>query len=85
MSATQLKEQIHSQVEKIQDESFLKVVRAMLDAYVQEQEDPIIGYDVEGNAWSASKAKEEFQKRIEAVENGNFTTTDEIRKQMQSW
>ena len=84
MSATQIKEEIVAYLDEV-DESLLKAVHAMLSTYTNEEEDPIIGYDVEGTPMRASEAKVEFQKRVEAVQAGQFTTTDEIRKAMQSW
>ncbi|MEL7120348.1 MAG: hypothetical protein AAFO07_12930 [Bacteroidota bacterium] len=86
MSPTQLKEQIHSQLEKIQDESFLKVVQAMLNTYVQEQEDPVIGYDVEGKPKRASVMKAIYDEQVKAArEKGEYITIEELEKQMGTW
>ncbi|MCB9350300.1 MAG: hypothetical protein H6573_22715 [Lewinellaceae bacterium] len=44
MNAVQIRAEIQSYLEKVQDESFLKVVHSMLGTYVEEQEKEIIGY-----------------------------------------
>ncbi|MCB9352851.1 MAG: hypothetical protein H6573_36015 [Lewinellaceae bacterium] len=62
MSAVEIRAEIQSYLEKVQDESFLKVVHSMLDAYVREHEDPIIGYDVDGVPLYASVAEETVQR-----------------------
>jgi hypothetical protein len=47
MSTAELRAQISSQLEKVEDERFLKVVHSMLDTYVQELEDQDIDRTIE--------------------------------------
>lgn len=85
MSIQQIRQEIDQYLDQV-DESFLKVVHAMLTTYTNEQEeDPIIGYDVDGTPMYASQAKEEFQRRIEAVERGEYLTIEELRKESETW
>ncbi len=85
MSTVEIKEEIKAYLDEV-DDTLLEAVHAMLATYARKQEaDPIIGYSVEGVPMRASEAKVEFQKRVESVQAGNYTTTDEIRKEMQSW
>ena len=67
MSTTELKEKLHQRIEEA-DESLLKIIHAMVEAYVAEQEDPIVGYDVHGNPKRASVMKEQLRKEVERAE-----------------
>ena len=61
MSAVEIKAQINKYLDQV-DDSFLKVVHSMLDTYVKIQEDPIIGYGVDGKPLHASEAKKQYEK-----------------------
>lgn len=43
MTSTELKAEVYQLIDRL-DEPFLKVVHSMLDTYMQQQEDPIVGY-----------------------------------------
>ncbi|MEM1216244.1 MAG: hypothetical protein AAGJ82_11190, partial [Bacteroidota bacterium] len=86
MSTVEIRAEIQSYLERVQDESFLKVVHSMLGTYVQEQEDPIIGYDVEGNPKRASVMKRVYAEEIRAArEEGAFITLEDLEKEMETW
>ena len=86
MSAAEIRAEINSYLEKVQDESFLKVVHSMLDTYLKENEDPIIGYDIEGNPKRASVMRKVYEEEIRAArEEGAFITIEELEKEMESW
>lgn len=86
MSAVEIRAEINSYLEKVQDESFLKVVHSMLDTYLKENEDPIIGYDIEGNPKRASVMRKVYEEEIRAArEEGAFITIEELEKEMESW
>lgn len=48
-------------------------------------EDPIIGYSQTGDPMYASTAREAYQKRYEAVEQGSFITLEDLKKESQTW
>ena len=86
MSAIEIRAEIQSYLEKVQDESFLKAVHSMLDTYLKEQEDPIIGYDVGGNPKRASVMKALYDEEVRAArEEGKFITLEELEKEMETW
>ncbi|PSR12859.1 MAG: hypothetical protein DA408_12230 [Bacteroidetes bacterium] len=85
MSAVEIRTEIQSYLEQVQDESFLKVVHSMLGTYVKEHEDPIIGYDVDGVPLYASVAKKLFKEQLEGVERGEFITIEDLEKDMETW
>lgn len=85
MSAVEIRAEIQSYLEKVQDERFLKVVHSMLDTYVREHEDPIIGYDVDGVPLYASVAKKLFKEQLEGVERGEYITIEDLEKEMETW
>jgi len=85
MSMVEIRAEINNYLEKVQDERFLKVVYSMLDAYVREHEDPIIGYDVDGVPLYASVAKKLFKEQLEGVERGEYITIEDLEKEMETW
>lgn len=85
MSAAEIKAEINLYLEKVKDETFLKVVHSMLDTYVKEHEDPIIGYDIDGLPLYASVAKKRFKKQLEGVKRGEYITIEDLEKEMESW
>ena len=85
MSAVEIRSEIQSYLDKVQDESFLKVVHSMLGTYIKELEDPIIGYDVDGVPLYASVAKKLFKEQLEGVERGEFVIIEDLEKEMETW
>ena len=85
MSTIEIRSEVDSFLDKI-DEKFLKVVHAMLETYVKQQEDPIIGYDIEGNPKRASVMKKIYDEQVKnAVEKGEFITIEDLEKEMETW
>ena len=80
-----MRAEIQSYLEKVEDESFLKVVHSMLGTYVQEQEDPIEGYDLEGRPMRASELMDKYEAGIAAVKAGNYITVEELREKSNKW
>lgn len=85
MSAAEIRAQINSYLEKVQDESFLKVVHSMLDTYIQEQEDSIEGYDIHGNPMRASQLMDKYEAGLDAVKRGDFITAEELEEKSKQW
>jgi hypothetical protein len=85
MSAVEIRAEINSYLEKVQDESFLKVVHSMLNTYLKEQEDVIEGYDLEGNPKTANELMDKYEAGIAAVEAGDFITVEELREKSKEW
>ena len=84
MSALEIKAEIQSYLDQVKDESFLKVVHSMLGTYVKENEDPIIGYDIEGNPKRASVMRRVYEEEIRAArEEGAFITIEDLEKEME--
>lgn len=85
MSAVEIRAEINAYLEKVQDESFLKVVHSMLNTYVQEQEDPIEGYDIHGNPMRASQLIDKYETGLAAVKRGDFITVEELEEKSKQW
>ena len=85
MSALEIRAEIQLYLEKVKDESFLKAVHSMLGTYVQEQEGPIEGYDLEGNPMRASELMDKYEAGLAAVKAGNYVTVEELREKSKQW
>lgn len=63
-----------------------EVFLATADTYIEQQgDDPIIGYDIEGNPIFASVAKREFKARLDAVDRGDYITLEDLKKESETW
>lgn len=47
--------------------------------------DAIIGYDIDGNPLLASVAREEFRRRTQSVDEGNYITVEQLRQAAKMW
>ena len=72
MSTTELKEKLYRYIDTASDDELQK-----LNAYVED--DPIIGYTIEGEPIRAKAFKEEARAEIK---KGNFITLDELKEDM---
>ncbi len=86
MSAVEIRSEINSFLDQV-DDSFLKVIHSMLGTYVQQKEDPILGYRVDtGQAVHASQAEDEFENILEEVRQGDYMTIEDlIKDKSASW
>lgn len=84
MSTVDLRTEVHHLVDQL-DDHFLMVVYAMLDTYVQPEEGGILGYQTDGTPITAEFAKTEYRRRIEAMNNGQSTSIDELKKEVEQW
>ena len=86
MSAVEIRAEINSYLEKVQDESFLKVVHSMLDTYVREQEKEIIGYrtDTHEPVYKNELAAE-LDAAVAEVDAGDFITLEELQEEVDKW
>lgn len=51
----------------------------------KEKENAIIGYHLDGKPLKASEAKKEFAQRIEDMENGDFISFEDLKKEAETW
>lgn len=87
MSAVEIRTEIDNLLDVVQskNESFLKVVHSMLTTYAKELEDPILGYDADGNPLYVSEAKAAFRAELEGVKRGEYMTIEEFEKESETW
>lgn len=68
------------------DETLLAAIHSMLQTYEQKKEDdPIVGYDLNGLPLRASLLKEELLQELEGVEKGHFITIEDLEKKSEQW
>lgn len=85
MSAVEIRAEISTYLEKVKDESFLKVVHSMLDTYLKEQEDPIISYDIDGTPRRATELTALLDAEVEAAKKGDYVTIEAFKNQSTQW
>ena len=82
MSKSEIRSQINTYLEQLGD-SFLKAIHSMLATYVKEQNEHIIGYDINGKPITASEAKVQYDKDL--VQNGFYSTIEDIKEKSKQW
>ena len=86
MSSAEIRVEINKYLDQVKDESFLRVVHSMLDTYIHQiEENPIVGYDIEGNPIHASEARKEYAARLDAMKKGQHTTIEDLKKEAEQW
>ena len=84
MSTAEKRQTLQKRIEEM-DDKFINMVYAMMEAYVT-KEDPIIGYDIEGNPKRASVMKKIYDEQVKnAIEKGEYITIDDLEKEMETW
>jgi len=83
MSVAEIREDLVKRINII-DERFLKAVHLMVSSY-QEEEDPIIGYDIDGSPRTASELTNILDEQVEAGLRGEYTTLENLRKESDQW
>lgn len=84
MSTTELRTEVHHLIDQI-DDHFLTVDYAMLDTYVQQEEEGVIGYELDGTPVTAEYAKVAYRARLDAMNNGKATSLEELKKEIEQW
>ncbi len=83
MSSIDMRTESQQILERI-DERFLAAVHALLKTY-EHQDDPIVGYDLHGNPKTAEATMDEYERRLERVQQGEYLTVEELKKEAKLW
>jgi hypothetical protein len=83
MSVAEIREALKKHIDDA-DDRLLRMIIAMIEAY-QEEEDPIISYDVKGNPRRASELRALLREQVEAGRKGRFITIDELDEKSKEW
>ena len=68
------------------DERFLAAVHALLKSYDKPVNDPIIGYDMDGQPKYASKMKALYDAEVRAaLDHGDYMTIEDFEKESEQW
>lgn len=85
MTQVQIRSEVHQMVDRL-DETLLAAIHSMLQTYEQKKEDdPIVGYDLNGLPLRASLLREELLHELEEVEKGHFITIEDLEKKSEQW
>jgi selenophosphate synthase len=84
MSTVDKRAALHHLIEGA-NEVFIEAAYLILTGQQAQSPDPIIGYSVEGKPMHASVAKQEYKRRVEAVDQGAFITLEELKKESKTW
>jgi hypothetical protein len=84
MSAAEIRAELHQLIDQL-DERFLKAVHSMVSTY-QSEEDEIVGYRIDsGEPIYESKLGEELDAIVEEVENGDYITLEDLKRESEEW
>ncbi len=78
MGTAQLREELHEYV-KQGDKKLLHMMQAMAKAYFEED------YTLPGKPMSVQTIKDRVKEAKSNIESGNFTTQEDLEKEMEQW
>jgi hypothetical protein len=84
MSGTQLKDALKKHIDDA-DDRLLKMIMAMIEVYQEEEDDPVISYDVFGNPRRASELRAILREQVEEGRKGKYITVDELDEKSKQW
>ena len=84
MGALDIRTEIHEMVNGL-DDQFLKVVHSMLNTYVEQKKDSVMGYRSNGDSIIAKESVEVYNQRVEAIDSGEFTSLEDLKKASEKW
>ncbi len=84
MSAVEIRADLIQRITNM-DERFLKAMHLMAVAYDNKDEDPILGYETDGTAVTASAFLKQADAAMEEVVRGEYITVEELDKHTKEW
>lgn len=91
MSVEQIKERLHLRVEQA-DESFLRILYAMTEAYAREyleeeitEEEAAAILPPPGPRLTMKELIDEIEEADAEIERGEFITSEDLEKEMEQW
>jgi len=84
MSSIELKESLLKEIEKA-DERLLKMIYALVEAYIESEEEAIIGYDVYGNPKTAEEMRTTLKKETEEAKAGKYINLSQLKNRSEKW
>lgn len=84
MSAVEMREQVHELIDQL-DDRLLEAVYAMLETYMQKEEDPVLGYETDGTPVTASVFLEQAEEAVAEAKAGKGITVEELRNRSEEW
>jgi len=80
MNTSKIRKELHESIDK-GDERFLRLMHAVVTAYESDEED----YTLPGTPMNAEYYKARIQKARKRVKSGNYTTQEDLEKEMEQW
>ncbi len=91
MSIQQIKAALHNRIDEV-DESFLRVIYAMVETYIKEQEDSALNemlkelpVNKEWKELTEEQLAERLDKSIAQYKNGEYITLEELKEKSKKW
>lgn len=81
METTKLKSNIIAKVKEA-DHNLLQEINRFIEHYESEE---IVAYTVTGEPLNLSDYKKEIENAEEQIKNGQFTSHDDLKKEVKSW
>ena len=86
MTTIEMRSEVAGWLEDL-DEDFLSAVHTIVGNYVSKQKatDAIIGYDLQGTPKYAEATMDEYERRIERANQGEYVTIEALKEEAKSW
>lgn len=84
MSTAQIREALIKQLGEA-DDRLLKMMYAMVEAYLEGEADQVVGYDSDGKAQYVNDLKKELGEEVKRAKEGKYISLEELHKQSDQW
>ena len=79
------KKNIKKQVDYTQDKELLKAIKNLLDYAKVKESEQIVGYEPGGKPITKAELIKDIEESEQQIENGQWLTQVELKKQIKSW
>jgi len=83
MTATKVKESIHSLIDKIEDRDLLNAYLKIIEEGVSEN--PIVGYSTDGEPITKNKLVQRVRSGSDRVKSGDFISQGTLEQDSENW
>jgi hypothetical protein len=84
MSTVEIRAKVHQMIDEV-DHALLEAIHAMLETYQKREEDPTVGYEVDGRPITTSTLEEQADEAMGQVARGEYITLAELEKESEKW
>ncbi|MBA5629280.1 hypothetical protein [Moheibacter lacus] len=84
MQSLELKNLIHTYIENA-DDKLLNIIKSIFESYQRVEDEAIIGHTADGRPLTKSLLVKRIKKAEKDIDEGRFTSHEELLEEMKNW